>query len=77
MAMALVYGGIILFGISLVFAFLCVNVIGLTMEQDLWTIGINNYFVQLSTILHFVFLWEVDVFFVLIYVVITLVGKMS
>jgi len=77
MAMALVYGGTILFGISLVFAFLCVNVIGLTMEQDLWTIGINNYFVQLSTILHFVFLWEVDVFFVLIYVVITLVGKMS
>jgi hypothetical protein len=78
MAMTLVYAGTILFGISLVFAFLCVNVIGLTMEQDLWTIGINNsYFVQLSIILHFVFLWEVDVFFVLIYVVITLMGKMS
>jgi hypothetical protein len=78
MTMVLVCEGAILLGLVWCLFFLCVNVIGPTMEQDLWTIGIsNNYFVELSTILHFVFLWEVDVFFVLIYVVITLMEKMS
>ncbi len=78
MAIALVYEGAILLGLVWCLFFLCVNVIGPTMEQDLWTIGINNnYFVELNTILDFVFLWEVDVFFVIIYVVITLMGKMS
>jgi hypothetical protein len=78
MAMVLVYEGAILLGLVWCLFFLCVNVIRPRMEQGLWTIGIsNNYFVELSTILHFVFLWEVDVFFVLIYVVITLMGKMS
>jgi hypothetical protein len=78
MVMALVYEGSILLGLAWCLFFLCVNVIGPTMEQDLWTMGIsNNYFVELSTILHFVFFWEVDVFFVPIYIVITLMGKMS
>jgi len=78
MVMVLVYEGAILLGLVWCLFFLCVNVIRPRMEQGLWTIGIsNNYFVELSTILHFVFLWEVDVFFVLIYVVITLMGKMS
>jgi len=78
MAMVFVYKGAILLGLAWCLFFLCVNVIGPTMEQDLWTIEINNtYFVELSTILHVVFLWEVDVFFVLIYVVITLMRKMS
>jgi len=78
MVMVLVYEGAILLGLVWCLFFLCVNVIWPRMEQGLWTIGINNnYFVELSTILHFVFLWEVDVFFVLIYVVITLMGKMS
>lgn len=78
MAKTLVYEGTILLGLAWCLFFLCVNVIGPTMEQDLWTIGIScSYFVELNSILHFVFLWEIDVLFVFIYVVITLMGKMS
>jgi len=82
MAMALVYEGAMLLGLIWCLFFLCVNVIGPTMEQDLWAIIISNsYFVELSTFLHFVFLWEVDAFIVLLYFVITLMitlmGKMS
>jgi hypothetical protein len=78
MAMTLIYEGAILLGLVWCLLFLCVNVIGPTMEQDLWAIRINNsYFVELSIILHFVFLWEVDAFIVFKYFVITLMGKMS
>ncbi len=78
MAMALVYEGAILLGLVWCLLFLCVNVIGPTMEQDLWAIIINiSYFLELSIILHFVVFWEVDAFIVLNYFVITLMGKMS